>query len=369
MKRRQFVQGIAAAGASRLGAAPRTAKLEEAAELMRQAADSDKVRAATLYVEQDDFTFARAFGKAGTPDTIFLIASITKPMTATGVMVLADRGELSLADPVKRFIPEFSTGARSGITIRNLLTHTSGLPDQLPENVALRKRHAPLSEFVDRAIRTPLLFEPGAKVSYQSMGFLLAAEVARRITGTPFPRFLLREVFQPLAMNRTALGLGRFSIPETAQCQVDEAPGLYGGGSADEKPWHWNSPYWRNLAAPWGGAHSTGPDIARFLTSFLRPDGAVLKEATAKAMIVNQTEGLNRPWGLGFMVKPGSFGSACSPKAFGHSGSTGTIAWADPASTLVCVVLTTLPARVSAKTLLKPVSNRVSEAAPEDSGL
>jgi beta-lactamase class C len=348
---------------SKLRADLRKGKLDEAARLVEKSADQGKVRAATLCVRQGSYKFQRAFGEAKTPDAIFLIASITKPMTATGIMILADRGELRLSDPVHKFIPEFSEGDRKLITIRHVLTHTSGLPDQLPENVELRRRHAPLQEFVERAIKTPLLFKPGAQVKYQSMGILLAAQVAERITGKPFPQFLARELFGPLGMNRSALGLGRFKIPETAQCQVDQAPPLYGGGSGDTKTWDWNSPYWRNLAAPWGGAHSTGPDIAKLLEYFLDPDGKLLKKGTAASMIADQNHGLNEPWGVGFSVKPGSFGRACSPKTFGHGGSTGTIAWADPATKLTCVVLTTLPARVSNKILLKPVSNLVSESA------
>lgn len=357
MLRRDFIRGSAGL------AALQRSTLDEAAGLIRQSVDSGEVRAASLHVRQQSYTFRRTFGEAKTPDAIFLIASITKPMTATGVMVLADRGEVALADPVRKFIPEFTEGDRKLITVRHLLTHTSGLPDQLPENVELRKRLAPLKEFVERAIRTPLLFKPGTQVSYQSMGLLLAAEIAERITGEPFPRFLDKELYQPLGMKRSALGLGRFTIADTMQCQVDEAPGLYGGGPGDTKSWHWNSPYWRNLAAPWGGAHSTGPDLAKFLEYFLKPDGRVLKPETAAAMIVSQTGGLEGPRGIGFMVAPGSFGRACSPKTFGHSGATGTIAWADPVKKLTCVVLTTLPARVSRESLLKPVCDRVSEAA------
>ena len=341
----------------------RQEKLEEAESLIGRAVEDAKVRAATLYVRQGSFTFSRAFGQARTADTIFLIASITKPMTAAGVMILADRGRFSLDDPVHKFIPEFSDGDRKLVTMRHLLTHTSGLPDMLPENVELRQRHAPLQDFVSGAIRTPLLFKPGSQVRYQSMGILLAAEVARRITGEPFPQFLSRELFTQLGMSRTALGLGQISREETAQCQVESAPGLYGGGSAGVKSWDWNSPYWRNLAAPWGGAHSTGPDIARFLQYFLAPDGWVLRKETAAAMVSNQTASLKEARGIGFVVKPGSFGRACSPRAFGHSGATGTIAWADPATGLICVVLTTLPLEQSEKALLKPVSDRVAEAA------
>ncbi|MCP5110749.1 MAG: beta-lactamase family protein, partial [bacterium] len=346
MERRKFLAGAGLLAGDKVFGALKRGKLDEAAAWIKKAVDRDHVRAATLHVRQRTFTFRRAFGEARSPDAIFLIASITKPMTATGVMVLADRGELALPDPVHKFIPEFTEGHRRKITIHHLLTHSSGLPDMLPENVDLRKRGEPLSEFVKGTIRTPLLFEPGTQVKYQSMGILLAAEVVQRITGQQFPAFLEKEVFTPLGMKRTALGLGKLSLPSTMQCQVEHAPGLYGGGE-DTSSWNWNSPYWRNLAAPWGGAHSTGPDIAKFLENFLNPDGNLLKPETAAAMVKNQTAGLNEPRGIGFVVKPGSFGNACSNRTFGHSGATGTIAWADPASELTCVVLTTLPAIVS----------------------
>ena len=292
--------------------------------------------------------FAGGFGEAKDPNTIFLLASITKPMTAVGMMVLADRGELKLEDPVHKFIPEFTEGDRKDITIKDILSHTSGLPDQLPENVGLRKRFAPLEEFVERAIKTPLLFKPGTEVKYQSMGLLLASEVAQRITKRPFREFLKDVVFSPLGMNHTALGLGDFRIPETAQSQVDKSPALYGGG--DNSSWDWNSQYWRDLGAPWGGAHSTGADLTNLLNYFLDPDDRVLKPATAQSMIVDHNQGLNKSWGIGFGVEPGSFAKGCSDRTFGHSGATGTLFWADPASKLTFVMLTTLPAQVSRST-------------------
>ena len=360
MHRREF---LFATAASALSTATKPGGVEEAALLIQQTVAAGKVRAASLYVRSPAGVFERGFGAAKAPDAIFLIASITKPMTAAGLMKLVDAGELRLDDPVRKFIPEFSEAGRGQITIRHVLTHTSGLPDQLPGNVALRQRRAPLPEFVKETIRTPLLFQPGTRHQYQSMGILLAAEVAQRITGRPFPEFLDEAVFRPLGMTRTALGLGRFQIPETMQCQVDQAPGLYGGGAADAKNWDWNSPYWRNLAAPWGGAHSTAPDIARFLGYFLKPKDGPLRPATAASMIVNQAGGVDRAWGIGFAVKPGSFGRACSPKTFGHSGATGTLAWADQVTGRVFVILTTLPAERSKPLVIGPVSDKVSEAA------
>jgi len=79
-------------------------------------------------------------------------------------------------------------------------------------------------------------------------------------------------------------------------------------------------------------------------------------------MIVNQNEGLNQPWGLGWAVKPGSFGKGCSPQTFGHGGSTGTNAWADPKRDLTCVLLTTRPAAEDKEHLLRAVSDLVSES-------
>ena len=168
-------------------------------------------------------------------------------------MLLADRGELALDDKARKFIPEFREGSRADITIRHLLTHTSGLPDQLPENVAMRKRNAPLSEFVARALRTPLLFQPGERYGYQSMGILLAAEICERITAVPFPEFLSRELFGPLGMKHSALGLGSIALADTERSQVEQGPPHSGRGKPEAAHWDWNSPYWRNLASPWGG--------------------------------------------------------------------------------------------------------------------
>ncbi len=327
-------------------------KLAPAINAVDAATRSGEVWAAALYVRQRNFSFARGFGRARSPETIFLLASITKPMTATAVMKLVELGRLKLQDPVSKHIPEFTGEDRNLITVRHLLTHTSGLPDMLPENTELRKRHAPLADFVAATCKTPLLFKPGAEVRYQSMGILLAAEIAQRITHRPFREVLDTHVFRPLRLRSTFLGLGGRKISDTAECQVPE-----------RSDWDWNSPYWRDLGAPWGGAHSTAPEVGRFLEVFLRPRGEVLDPRTAQSMVTNQTLGLNEPWGIGWMVKPGNFGAACSDRTFGHYGSTGTMAWADPETETICVLLTTKPAAQSRDGLLGPVSDAVSRAA------
>ena len=320
-------------------------RFDAAIEMVRAAKKSGQVRSAALYIRQGKYTAAES------PAGIYLLASITKPMTAAAVMLLSDKGQLKLDDPVVKFISEFKGADRAGMTIRHLLTHSSGLPDMLPENESLRKRHAPLPEWISLTCRTKLLFSPGTEVRYQSMGILLAAEIVERITKTPLSDFLAKEIFKPFGMRTASLGLGGRTIASTEQCEVQ--------GNND---WNWNSGYWRNLGVPWGGAHAAAADVAKFLEAFRQKDNGILKPETSAAMIVNQTAGLNEPRGLGFMVKPGSFGVRCSPATFGHYGSTGTVAWADPKSDLVCVLLTTKPADSSRANLLGPVSDCVSAA-------
>ncbi len=337
-------------------------RMQTAAQIIQKQIDAGMLESAVLHVRHGKDMFQQAFGKAANADAIFLLASITKTMTATGVMVLANRGELRLSDAVMKFIPEFSEGMRKQITLEQLLTHTSGLPDQLENNTELRASHAPLAEFVKGAIRTPLLFAPGTKYQYQSMGILLAAEIVERITKMPLPDFLVKEVFAPLGMMRSALGLGRFKLEDTIRCQTEHAAPESGAGDPKAASWDWNSPYWRNLAAPWGGAHGSATDVARFLDSFMHSSGQVLRPETARVMIQNHTAGLEARRGIGFALGPEGFGKGCSEQSFGHSGSTGTLAWADPATDTTCVILTSLPSRISSQTILHPVSDVVSVA-------
>jgi CubicO group peptidase (beta-lactamase class C family) len=321
-------------------------RFEEAARLIRAQTDSGDVAAAVLHVRAAGQEMSRAFGAARL-DLPFLIASPTKPMTASGVLWLRDRRELALGDPVSKYLPAFRGDQRGEVTIAHLLTHTSGLPDMLPDNTDFRAQHAPLSEFVARTCRTPLLLPPGTKVSYQSMGILLAAAIAEKVSGEPMPRLLARTIFDPLRMWHTSLGLGDRALADTAQCQVPQA---------ERSDWDWNSPYWRNLGAPWGGAHATARDLAGFLEAFASSDGAVLPAATCREMRAIQTGTLRPRFGLGWQREPGDFGRMCSSETFGHFGSTGTMAWHDPATATAFVLLTTRPATASKASLLLPAS-------------
>jgi CubicO group peptidase (beta-lactamase class C family) len=363
MQRRTFLQSsLGTALAAPLIAAVQQDELDTAAGVLAKAVAEGQLHAAALYVRQGKSVFAKSFGASKSPNDVFLLASISKPMSATAVMSLYDQGKLRLTDTVQKFIPEFTGAGRDKITVRQLLTHVSGLPDQLPENQSLRQRQAKLSEFVDGAIRTPLLFAPGSQYRYSSMGILLASEIAQRISGIGFLEFIDQAVFQPLEMRRSALGLGRLKLEDTIRCQVGSAAPESGAGDPSAKDWDWNSPYWREFGAPWGGAHASAPDVARFLAEFLHPSGKAIDLETARLMLRNHNrEGL-RPRGLGFSIGAHAGSPGCSEKTFGHSGATGTLAWADPATDAICVVLTTLPGRAADPHPRKLASVHVAKA-------
>ena len=181
-------------------------------------------------------------------------------------MTLFDEGLFRLDDPVQKYLPEFRGQGRDKITMRQLMTHVSGLPDQLPENARLRATHAPLSEFVSAATRTPLLFQPGAKYSYSSMAILLATEVAQRLSGRTIADLTQERLYDPLGMHRSAMGLGKFQLSDMVMNQVERAAPESGAGDPSTKSWDWNSKYWRELGAPWGAAHGSAEDVAIILT-------------------------------------------------------------------------------------------------------
>jgi CubicO group peptidase (beta-lactamase class C family) len=347
-------------------------RLTAAERLLEAETSSGRVLAATILVARDQrIVLHRGFGRIGpsaaaratAPDTIFLLASITKPVTACALMLLVERGLVSLDDPVSRYLPEFKGEDRNATRVRDLLSHTSGLPDMLPENTALRRAHAPLSEFVRHSFTTPLLFPPRTDFRYQSMGILLAAEIVERVSGKRLRDFLKQEVFDPLGMRSSALGMGAFQVEDTAWCQTSQR-----SNTADLERFGPNSPYWRDMGHPWGGMHSTTMDLAVLLQTFLNGGSysgrRVFSPPTVAAMIRDQNTAINKPWGLGWGLATSPvwcyFGDLVSPRTFGHSGATGTVAWADPEQRLLCVILTTRPSGEDGGRLLRIVSNAVA---------
>jgi len=301
------------------------------------------------------FLEPRGFGRMGpesaaaplSPEAIFLVASVTKPVTATATMLLVERGKLRLDQPVMSVVPEFRTKHKDKITVRHLLTHTSGLPDMLPENEQLREQHAGLEVFIRHIYDCELAFEPGTNVQYQSCGIAMLGEIVERIEGMPLREFMRREIFEPLGMVDTSLGARSGMAPRIARVNIPE----FQRGTN----WHWNTEYWWSFGAPWGGMFSTVRDITVFCQMFLNGGtygGAqILSPATVRTMITNQLLAmpklspdakLRHAWGLGWSLGPQS-GDLMSSRTFGHGGATGTVVWADPEWDLICALFTTQP--------------------------
>lgn len=347
LRRRQFLMGSVLAGLLMkdlsLAQQPATGAdaFAQAADVLEKSVKSGQVRAATMVARLGGKTHQQAFGQA-TLESPFLLGSISKPICVTALMRLYDNGAFSLEDRVDKYLPEFQGNGRERVKVSHLLTHVSGLPDQVPDNARLRSSHAPLSEFVKEAMRVPLDFEPGTKYEYSSMAILLACEIAQRLSGKNILELVQSTVLDPLEMTHSAIGVGRLKMSELVRVQTEHAAPEAGGGDPDAKNWDWNSEYWRKLGAPWGGVHASAGDILKFLDAFASPSGKFLAPETARLMIRNHNTQLRVPRGLGFALGP-LLAAGVSENTFGHTGSTGTIAWCNPETLDACVVLTSLP--------------------------
>ena len=332
----------------------------------------------------------RARGRPATAGTIWSLASITKPVTATAVMLLVEQGALSLDTQVGSLLPEFlgapaSPFDRNLVTLRHLLTHCSGLPGFPPDNLALRRARRPLGDFIRSFARQPLLFAPGAAHYYSNCAIGLAAEIVGRSAagalGQPVEEPAIRRYHEVVQWRILApLGLTDTAIP--APADWSERVAWVEGTGQEGEDWEMaNSAYYRGLGIPWGGLFSRPRELARLVDLFLpvaggqpRAGGAgprLLSPASARVMTSVQVAAPDAPptlapdlrdgappasvrerveWGLGWDVKggkrPHASGELTSPGTFAHTGASGTMVWADPATDTVCVLLTNMAARV-----------------------
>ncbi|HEX6971922.1 MAG TPA: serine hydrolase domain-containing protein [Limnochordia bacterium] len=327
-------------------------------------------------------------------DVPFLAASLTKPVVGMAVLSVAQEGGLSLDEPAAAYLPAFGQKGKEPITVRQLLSHTSGLPDMVPENLTLRAAHQPLAAFYERLLAVSPLFEPGSAVSYQSMGFLVLAELLQILLGQPLSHILQERLFAPLGLRHTRLGIdgaggGRdVSLTESELGVPVQLPDDQVGTD-----WNWNSPYWRRLGAPWGGLLTTAPEMAALAYAAGCGHGALfglplrramLEDVTAElwhypgppsqapahsstARPVTDTGGRAHAWGLGWRLNRDArarrthFGDFLSPAAFGHTGATGTAVWCDPEYDLACCLLTSQP-RILESGVIARLANAVAGA-------
>lgn len=302
----------------------------------------------------------------------YLIASLTKPVTATAAMHLLELADVPIKTRVSSILPEFRGDGKDGIEIFHLLTHTSGLPDMVEDNVSLRDAQAGLDEFYASVCNSSVCFEPGSDIGYQSMGFLVLSKLVERLSGRDFSRLLSEVVLEPTGMNSSVLrapgtGADYDVLVELPTGQLDKA-------------WHWNSSYWRRLGAPWGGLQSTASDMAAFAYLFVSGGFSVsgkrvLSERTVSEMCKDWTSSIHEglpPFGLSWfrrgapetatrkppVIRPDGtrtstpasivydrefLGLSTSVEAVGHCGVTGCVMWADPDRGFSAAVLTNSP--------------------------
>jgi CubicO group peptidase (beta-lactamase class C family) len=274
-------------------------------------------------------------------DSIFWIASMSKPITAIAVLMLMEDGKLSLDDPIAKYVPELAglktaDGKTPRITIRHLLTHTSGMGEATDEE---SKTARTLSDLIPAFASKPLAFEPGSKWQYCQSGILTLGRIVEIVSGVPFEVFLHSRIFDPLGMKDTTFYLSeaqmqRWVIPARRENEqlVPSEIGLLNG----------HPPTWRDhYPASNGGLFSTAPDYTR-LAQMLLNGGALggrryLTAESVRMMSTVQTGDMvtgfttGNGWGLGVGIvrQPQGVTAMLSPGTFGHGGGYGTQFWID----------------------------------------
>jgi CubicO group peptidase (beta-lactamase class C family) len=262
------------------------------------------------------------------PDSIFGVASVSKPVTATAIMILVERGQIGLNQPVLKYVPEFEGDGFEQVTLRHLLTHTSGLPynSDIP--------------FADLG-RSGLRLSPGREMRYSNVGFELLGELVARVSMQPFHEFTRCNIFEPIGMkDATFVHYGK----EGERCM---------------QPWPGTKFDWpdevQGKTFPSSTLCAPAMDLAIFGQTFLNMgtygNCRLLSPPTVAAMTRNQIPGIPRELRDGIAAPPFGFGwkmmselevphspSLLSPQSYGHTGASGTILWVDPTFDLVGIL-------------------------------
>jgi beta-glucosidase-like glycosyl hydrolase/CubicO group peptidase (beta-lactamase class C family) len=287
----------------------------------------------------------RAFGRlsydggapAATVDTIYDVASLTKVVvTTTMAMILVDEGKLDLTKPVSAFIPGFKGEGKDKVTVRHLLTHSSGLDWWGALYQELQGHDAYLS----RVQSMDLVYEPGTKSLYSDLGVLLLGEVLERVAGESLDAFARRRIFDPLGMKETLFRPGRELLARIAPTERDPWRGRVLRGEV-----HDENAFALGGVAPHAGLFSTAGDLARFAQMLLNGGVYEHHRIVSRETVERFTKragipASSRALGWDTPSEGSSAGSLFSSRSFGHTGFTGTSLWIDPERRLFVVLLT-----------------------------
>ncbi len=289
-------------------------------------------------------------------DTLFRIASLTKPVTCAGIMILADEGRISVRDPVEKYLPEYkglrmnACGTLEGfncgsglparpINIEDLMTHTSGLPSSLDSEKGEEPKT--LAELATRGARTELLFEPGTQWNYSNLGIDLLGRIIEVVAKQPFDEFLRKRIFEPLEMNDTCFFLPAAKRSRLASLYTYQKGKLELEGEEPQT----------GIPSPAGGLISSAADLLRF-NEMMREGGSldghrILSPAAVHLMTISHTGDIKAGWspgvghGYGYevvrdvegMFRYSSLGTFCK------GGAYRTYEFVDPENELVGIIL------------------------------
>jgi len=268
--------------------------------------------------------------------TLWDLASLTKVVgLTTAMMLLVESHRVDLDAPVQRYVPEFSGRWKETVTIRHLLTHSSGLPAWRPLYKEAETRAAAMA----LAIATPLDTLPGIRMVYSDLGAIILGEVVMRVTGQPLDRFLREQVFTPLGMLETTYLPAEALRPRIAPTEVDPWRQRHLRGEVHDE----NAFALGGISAH-AGLFSTAQDLVRLARMYLG-DGTLeghrfLSPETLRQFTTVQDPALSHR-ALGWETPNGtnSAGHLMSSRAFGHTGFTGTSIWIDPARGVFVLLL------------------------------
>jgi CubicO group peptidase (beta-lactamase class C family) len=314
-----------------------------------------------LVAERDEIVYEDALGHsvvepyrvANKLDTIYDLASLTKPLVTT--MLCARRielGELTLDSAVSHYLPEFDRTDKQMITIRELLTHTSGLP-------AWRPLYLLTEDEPERAAAAiaglDLEYKPGTRVIYSDLGFIALGVLLERLTGQRIAELAKHEIFEPLKLEHTffnpeiALQTG-IAACETGNAYELEMSKQSGAGeyknSRQRLIWgevHDGNAYFLGGAAGHAGLFSTAHETYFLAQQFLGESSKLLNRETCRMFRENMTSGLNEARSIGWQLaatKDSTGGAHLPPDSFGHNGFTGTSLWIDPEHQRIFILLT-----------------------------
>lgn len=297
-------------------------------------------------------------------DQLFWIASMTKPMTATAVMMLVDEGKVDIGQPVEKYLPEFKGQMlvvekdaghvllkKPGrpVSVRDLLTHTSGLTSSLPTGGTALDTLTLAGAVIGYAV-SPLQFEPGSRWRYCNPGINTLGRIVEVVGGMPYAAFMRKRIFEPLGMKDTTFWPSEEQMKRLATSYKSNKEKTALEPATISYLTHPYSTRSR-MALPAGGLFSTAGDLVKFYRMVLNGGTAggreLLKAETLKRMTANQTgelkvsftEGMHMGLGWHIVHEPQGVTESLSPGSFGHGGAYGTQAWIDPDKGLIMVLL------------------------------